>query len=110
VDVLLSSVAESAGADAVGALLTGMGNDGAQGLLKMRQAGARTIAQDEATCVVYGMPREAVELDAAMQVLPLPAIAEAMLAAAGRRDSSGSRPSTDVKPTLGKTAVAANQS
>ena len=110
VDVLFSSVAESAGADAVGALLTGMGNDGAQGLLKMRQAGARTIAQDEATCVVYGMPREAVELDAAVQVLPLSTIAEAMLAAAGRRDSSGSRPSTDAKPTLGRTAVAANQS
>ena len=105
VDVLFSSVAESAGADAVGALLTGMGNDGAQGLLKMRQAGARTIAQDEATCVVYGMPREAVELGAAAQVLPLPAIAEAMLAAAGRRDSSGSRPSPDAKPTPGKTAV-----
>jgi two-component system chemotaxis response regulator CheB len=110
VDVLFSSVAESAGADAVGALLTGMGNDGAQGLLKMRHAGARTIAQDEATCVVYGMPREAVELGAAAQVLPLPTIAEAMLAAAGRRDSSGSRPSPDAKPTGGRTAVAANQS
>jgi two-component system chemotaxis response regulator CheB len=110
VDVLFSSVAESAGADAVGALLTGMGNDGAQGLLKMRQSGARTIAQDEATCVVYGMPREAVELDAAAQVLPLPAIAEAMLAAAGRRDSSGSRPSANARSNEGRTAVAANQS
>ena len=69
----------------MGVLLTGMGNDGAQGLLKMRQAGARTIAQNEATCVVYGMPREAVELGAAAQVLPLPAIAEAMLAARSRR-------------------------
>jgi two-component system chemotaxis response regulator CheB len=69
----------------VGVLLTGMGNDGAQGLLKMRQAGARTIAQNEATCVVYGMPREAVELGAAEQVLPLSAIAAAMLAAASRR-------------------------
>jgi two-component system chemotaxis response regulator CheB len=98
VDVLFSSVAEAAGADAVGALLTGMGNDGAQGLLKMRQSGARTIAQDEATCVVYGMPREAVQLGAAAQVLPLPAIAEAMLAAAGRRDSSGVRPAKDAKP------------
>ena len=86
VDVLFSSVAEAARADAVGVLLTGMGNDGAQGLLKMRQAGARTIAQNEATCVVYGMPREAVELGAAAQVLPLPAIAEAMLAARSRRD------------------------
>ena len=71
-DVLFSSVAEAAGADAVGVLLTGMGTDGAQGLLKMRQAGARTIAQDEATCVVFGMPREAIELGAAGQVLPLP--------------------------------------
>jgi two-component system chemotaxis response regulator CheB len=79
VDVLFSSVAEAAGADAVGVLLTGMGNDGAQGLLKMRRAGARTIAQNESTCVVYGMPREAVELGAAEQILPLPAIAEAML-------------------------------
>ena len=91
VDVLFSSVAEAARADAVGVLLTGMGNDGAQGLLKMRQAGARTIAQNEATCVVYGMPREAVELGAAAQVLPLPAIAEAMLAARSRRDLSGDR-------------------
>jgi two-component system chemotaxis response regulator CheB len=110
VDVLFTSVAESAGADAVGALLTGMGNDGAQGLLKMRQAGARTIAQDEATCVVYGMPREAVELGAVAQVLPLPIIAEAMLAAAGRRDPPGPGPSPDAKTALGRTAVATNQS
>jgi two-component system chemotaxis response regulator CheB len=79
VDVLFASVAESAGADSVGVLLTGMGADGAQGLLKMRQAGAYTIAQDEATCVVYGMPREAVEAGAVMRVLPLQAIASAML-------------------------------
>src|SRR4051794_4362106 len=81
VDVLFSSVADAAGADAVGVLLTGMGNDGAQGMLKLRNCGACTIAQNEATCVVYGMPREAVELGAAAQVLPLPAIAEAMLGA-----------------------------
>jgi two-component system chemotaxis response regulator CheB len=92
VDVLFSSVAEAAGADAVGALLTGMGNDGAQGLLRMRQAGACTMAQNEATCVVYGMPREAVALGAAAQVLPLTAIAEAMLAARGRRDPGSERP------------------
>jgi two-component system chemotaxis response regulator CheB len=91
VDVLFSSVADAARADAVGVLLTGMGNDGAQGLLKMRQAGARTIAQNEATCVVYGMPREAVVLGAADQVLPLPAIAEAMLAARSRRELPGDR-------------------
>ena len=92
VDVLFSSVAEAAGAGAVGVILTGMGNDGAQGLLKMRNAGARTIAQDEATCVVYGMPREAVELGAAGQVLPLQAIAEAMLAARGRPRAVECRP------------------
>jgi two-component system chemotaxis response regulator CheB len=92
VDVLFSSVAEVAGADAVGVLLTGMGNDGAQGLLKMRREGARTIAQNEATCVVYGMPREAVELGAAEHVLPLSAIAEAMLASRTRRDADGQRP------------------
>jgi two-component system chemotaxis response regulator CheB len=80
VDVLFSSVAEAAGGNAVGVLLTGMGNDGAQGLLKMRRAGAMTIAQDEGTCVVYGMPREAVALGAAAQILPLPEIAAAMLA------------------------------
>ena len=80
VDVLFASVAEAAGSRAVGVLLTGMGSDGSQGLLKMRQAGARTIAQDEATCVVFGMPREAIALKAAEHVLPLPAIAGAILA------------------------------
>ena len=109
VDVLFASVAEAAGADAVGVLLTGMGNDGAQGLLKMRQAGAHTIAQNEATCVVYGMPREAVERGAAAQILALPAIAEAMLAAGARRVSRADRPSPDARPIQGRPA-AANQS
>jgi len=81
VDVLFQSVADAAGPKAVGVLLTGMGNDGAQGLLKMRQAGARTMAQDEATCVVFGMPREAIELGAAEKVLPLAAMANAILGA-----------------------------
>jgi two-component system chemotaxis response regulator CheB len=103
VDVLFSSVADAAGACAVGVLLTGMGNDGAQGLLKMRQAGAHTIAQDEATCVVYGMPREAVQLGAAAQILPLPAIAEAMLAAAAR-------PSPGAHPHHSRPPLAANRS
>jgi two-component system, chemotaxis family, protein-glutamate methylesterase/glutaminase len=85
VDVLFHSVAEAAGSKAVGVLLTGMGNDGAQGLLRMRQAGARTIAQDEASCVVFGMPREAIALGAAEQVLPLRAVPDALLAAAARR-------------------------
>jgi len=79
VDVMFSSVAEAAGKNSVGALLTGMGSDGAQGLFRMKRAGARTIAQDEETCVVYGMPREAVKLGAVDQVLPLPAIASALL-------------------------------
>ena len=64
VDVLFDSVAKAAGADAVGIILTGMGGDGAKGLLAMRRAGARTIGQDESTCVVYGMPKVAYELGA----------------------------------------------
>jgi chemotaxis response regulator CheB len=67
----------------VGVILTGMGRDGAAGLKLMRDAGAHTIAQDAATSVVYGMPRVAVELDAAAAVLPLSRIAGAMLAARG---------------------------
>ena len=64
VDVLFDSVAKTAGADAVGIILTGMGGDGAQGLLAMRRAGARTIGQDESTCIVYGMPKVAYDLGA----------------------------------------------
>ncbi|MGA2740386.1 MAG: chemotaxis response regulator protein-glutamate methylesterase [Bryobacteraceae bacterium] len=81
VDVMFSSVADAAGAHAVGVLLTGMGSDGAQGLLKMRQAGARTMAQDEATCVVFGMPREAIRAGAAGRVVSLPGIPQAILSA-----------------------------
>ncbi len=81
VDVLFSSVAEAAGNRAIGVLLTGMGADGAQGLLKIRHAGGRTIAQDEATCVVFGMPREAILLGAAEQVMALPNIAGGILTA-----------------------------
>jgi two-component system chemotaxis response regulator CheB len=79
VDVLFTSIAELHGISTVAVLLTGMGSDGAQGLLKLRKAGAHTIAQDEATCAVYGMPREAAELGAAAQILPLRAVAAAML-------------------------------
>ncbi|HOQ46898.1 MAG TPA: chemotaxis response regulator protein-glutamate methylesterase [Bryobacteraceae bacterium] len=81
VDVLFTSAAESAGANAVGVILTGMGADGARGLLKMRQAGAATIAQDEASCVVFGMPREAIRLGAASRVVPLVRIPAAIVAA-----------------------------
>jgi two-component system chemotaxis response regulator CheB len=75
VDVLFRSAAQSAGENAVGVLLTGMGEDGAAGLREMKAAGALTVAQDEATCVVFGMPRAAIALGAAAKVLPLPAIA-----------------------------------
>jgi two-component system chemotaxis response regulator CheB len=79
VDVLFRSVAHCAGANAVGIILTGMGRDGADGLREMREGGSWTIAQDEATCIVYGMPREAVAAGAAAVVLPLPRIADALL-------------------------------
>lgn len=81
VDVLFHSVAEQVGARAVGALLTGMGRDGAEGLLAMRDAGAHTLAQDEATSVVFGMPQAAIELDAADEVAALPEIAERVVRA-----------------------------
>lgn len=75
VDVLFRSVARYAGANALGIIMTGMGDDGAAGLLEMRKAGARTIGQDEASCVVYGMPREAVKRGAVEKSLPLTALA-----------------------------------
>ncbi|MFE8070317.1 chemotaxis response regulator protein-glutamate methylesterase [Marinobacteraceae bacterium S3BR75-40.1] len=81
VDVLFRSVAQAAGESAVGIIMTGMGDDGARGLLAMREAGAQTFAQNEKTCIVYGMPREAVRLGAAQQVVPLNRIPEAVLAA-----------------------------
>ena len=81
VDVLFDSVARAAGTNAVGTLLTGMGNDGARGLLAMREAGARTFAEDESTCVVFGMPREAIRMRAAEQVVPLDRMAAAVLGA-----------------------------
>jgi two-component system chemotaxis response regulator CheB len=75
VDVLFRSVAQAVGANAVGVLMTGMGDDGAEGLLEMKRAGAATIAQDEATCVVFGMPRAAIDRGAVDEVLPLTRIA-----------------------------------
>ena len=82
VDVLFQTVAKVAGRNAVGVLLTGMGADGAKGLLAMRVAGAHTIAQDERSCVVFGMPREAIALGAAARVLPLGDVAGAVMRAA----------------------------
>jgi len=75
VDVLFRSAANVAGANALGIILTGMGKDGVQGLLEMRQTGSFTIAQDEATCVVFGMPKEAIAAGSACEVLPLQNIA-----------------------------------
>lgn len=75
VDVLFRSVAKSAGANALGVIMTGMGDDGAAGLFEMKQAGAATVAQDEASCVVYGMPKEAVKRGAVERSLPLRGIA-----------------------------------
>jgi two-component system chemotaxis response regulator CheB len=80
VDVLFRSVARAAGANAVGVIMTGMGADGAEGLLEMRRAGAATMAQDEASCVVFGMPKEAIELGAVEDVAPLERIPAALLA------------------------------
>ena len=71
VDVLFKSTAKYVGANAIGCILTGMGADGAEGLKEMKEAGARTIAQDEETCVVFGMPKEAIKLGAVDKVLPL---------------------------------------
>ena len=79
VNVLFRSVAQAAGASAVGVLMTGMGDDGADGLLEMKQAEALTIAQDEASCVVFGMPREAILRGAAQEVLSLSKIPAAIL-------------------------------
>jgi len=80
VDVLFRSAARYAGQNAVGVILTGMGDDGAHGMLEMKQAGAFTIAQDEATCVVFGMPKEAIKLGAVDRVVPLQAVAGTVLA------------------------------
>jgi len=79
VDVLFRSVANIAGANALGIILTGMGKDGVQGMLEMKQAGSHTIAQDEASCVVFGMPKEAIAAGAVREVLPLQNIARRTL-------------------------------
>jgi two-component system chemotaxis response regulator CheB len=79
VDVLFRSVAKFAGANALGVIMTGMGDDGARGLKEMHGAGAATIAQDEASCVVFGMPMEAIKLGAADRVIPLEHIPTALV-------------------------------
>jgi two-component system chemotaxis response regulator CheB len=80
VDVLFRSTASYAGKNAIGVIMTGMGDDGAAGLLEMYQVGAYTIAQDEASCVVFGMPKEAIKLGGVTKTLPLSAIANHVLA------------------------------
>jgi two-component system, chemotaxis family, protein-glutamate methylesterase/glutaminase len=79
VDVLFRSVAKAAGPNALGIIMTGMGDDGARGLLAMREMGAKTIAQDEASCVVFGMPKEAIRMGAAASVQPLTQIPEEIM-------------------------------
>ncbi len=88
VNVLFHSCADVAGANAIGAILTGMGGDGAAGLLAMRLAGARTIAQDEASCVVFGMPKEAIAAGAAELVVSLSGVSSALLRLARERDNA----------------------
>jgi two-component system chemotaxis response regulator CheB len=81
VDVLFRSVAKHAGKNAAGFILTGMGDDGARGLLAMKEAGAWTVAQDEASCVVFGMPKEAIALGAAHKILSLSQVAGEIMSA-----------------------------
>jgi len=87
VEVLFRSAAQAAGPHAAGVIMTGMGDDGAGGLLEMREAGALTIAQNEATCVVFGMPREAIRRGAAKFVMPLDSIAPTIMAWHASADS-----------------------
>jgi two-component system chemotaxis response regulator CheB len=87
VDVLFQSVAKHAGKNAVGAILTGMGADGAKGMVSMRQAGAHTVAQDEASCVVFGMPKEAIKMGGAEEVVSLDKVSTSLLNALQRQPS-----------------------
>jgi two-component system chemotaxis response regulator CheB len=91
VDVLFRSVAQAAGSSAIGVLMTGMGDDGARGLLEMREAGAATLAQDEASCVVFGMPREAIARGAVEEIVSLERLAAAILKRAARGAAAGGR-------------------
>jgi two-component system, chemotaxis family, protein-glutamate methylesterase/glutaminase len=89
VDVLFRSVAQAAGRNAMGMILTGMGDDGARGLLEMRQMGSLTLAQDEATCVVFGMPKEAIQRGAAVRTLPLSKMAGEIVSMGRKAAASG---------------------
>jgi two-component system chemotaxis response regulator CheB len=91
VDVLFQSVAQHAGSNAVGVILTGMGADGAKGLRSMQHSGAHTIAQDETTCVVFGMPKEAIKLGAANEVVPLSLVTRSVVKALENQSSQEHR-------------------
>ena len=78
-DVLFNSVSKVAGSNAIGVILTGMGSDGAKGMKHMHESGAKTIAQSEESCVVFGMPKEAIRLGAAQEVMPLQHIPQKIL-------------------------------
>jgi two-component system chemotaxis response regulator CheB len=93
VDVLFRSVARAAGSNAVGAILTGMGDDGADGLLEMKRAGASTLAQDEDSCVVFGMPKEAIARGAANEVVAIDEIGPTLLRRAAELRPRRGRPS-----------------
>jgi two-component system chemotaxis response regulator CheB len=80
VDVLFRSVAQTAGKNALGIIMTGMGDDGARGLLEMREAGSPTVAEDESTCVVFGMPKEAIKLGGVAKIMPLDRIPQEIIA------------------------------
>jgi two-component system, chemotaxis family, protein-glutamate methylesterase/glutaminase len=86
VDVLFHSCARALGSNAIGVIMTGMGSDGAKGLLAMRQAGARTVAQDEASCIVFGMPKEAIAAGAVDEIVPLSKMSVAVMQLLGRRE------------------------
>jgi two-component system chemotaxis response regulator CheB len=88
VDFLFLSAAKFVGADAIGVLMTGMGRDGAKGMVEMKKAGAWNIAQDEATSVIFGMPREAIELDAVHEVAPLGKLRERALARVAKKEAA----------------------
>ncbi len=98
VDVMFQSVAQAAGRNAIGVLLTGMGGDGAKGLLAMKEAGAPTIAQDEATSVVWGMPKVAIDLGAAERILPLPSIAAEIIRIVSLSGAPASPARPEVRP------------
>ncbi len=95
VDVLFRSMAVSVGPNAVGVIMTGMGDDGAQGLFEMKEAGATTIAQDEASCIVFGMPKEAISRGGVSVVVPLEQIASAALSVQSRQAAAGTMPSRE---------------